>query len=124
VIGVLRFGEGSGYFGSVFLSLDTVRSWARCISSRRMLLREEASFLIPCGRASMNNQSKAHDRREWLTYFRLLAPSVAVHFFGCFGLLDAGPYRMEGGVTSRFILPLKLMDGGGRKSERGDRATV
>src|SRR5579862_354589 len=48
---------------------------------------------------------KVHDRFEWLTYFRLLAPSVAVQLFGCFGLLDAGPYRLEGGETSGFISP-------------------
>jgi hypothetical protein len=34
-------------------------------------------------------------------------------------LLDAGPYRLEGGgITSWFILPLGLMDGGGWKSQR------
>lgn len=49
----------------------------------------------------------------------LLAPSVAAQLFRCFGLLDAGPYRLEGrGVTSRLILLLGLMGGSGRKSQR------
>jgi hypothetical protein len=44
-----------------------------------------------------------------MAYFRLLAPSVVARLFGCFGLLDAGPYRLEGGgVRSGFILPLGL----------------
>jgi hypothetical protein len=54
-----------------------------------------------------------------MAYFRVLAPSVGAQLFGCFGLLDAGPYRLEGGgITSGFILPVGLMDGGGRKSRR------
>ena len=62
---------------------------------------------------------KVHDRCEWLTYVRLLAPSIAAQLFGCFVLLDAGPYRLEGGgITSGFILPLRLMDKRGRKSQR------
>ncbi len=62
---------------------------------------------------------KVHDRCVWLTYVRLLAPSIAAQLFGCFVLLDAGPYRLEGGgITSGFILPLRLMDKGGRKSQR------
>jgi len=59
--GVLLVGEGSGCLGSVFLSLDTVRSWGHCISSRRALVREDncgRSFLIPCGRFPINDQSK------------------------------------------------------------------
>lgn len=51
--GVLLVGEGSGCFGSIFLSLDTVRSWGGCISSRRALLQEDSCgrfFLIPWGR--------------------------------------------------------------------------
>jgi hypothetical protein len=58
VPGVLLVREGSRCLGSVFVSLDTVRSWRRC---RRGLLRGEScglSFLIPCGRASINDQSK------------------------------------------------------------------
>ncbi len=114
---MLLFGEGSGCFGSVFLSLDIVRSWARWLSSRRALLREETTFLIPCGRASINVQSKYTTGVNGLTYFRLLAPSVAAQLFGGFGFLGAGPYRLEGGgVTSGFILPLGLMDGSGRKT--------
>ena len=58
---------------------------------------------------------KVHDRCVWLTYVRLLAPSIAAQLFGCFVLLDAGPYRLEGGgITSGLILPLGLMDGGKR----------
>ena len=51
--------------------------------------------MIPCGGASINGQSKPG--RGWLTYFRLWAPSVAAQLFGSFCLLDAGPYRLEGG---------------------------
>jgi len=36
---------------------------------------------------------KVHDRCEWLTYVRLLAPSIAAQHFG------VGPYRLEGGGT-------------------------
>jgi hypothetical protein len=54
-----------------------------------------------------------------MAYFRLLAQNVAAQLFGCFGLLDAGPYRVEGGgVTSGFVLPLGLMDGRRWKSQR------
>ena len=63
----------------------------------------------------MISQSKR--QCEWPPYFRLLAQRVAAQLFGCFGSLDAGPYRLEGrGVTSGLILPLGLMDGG--KSQR------
>ncbi len=58
MLGVLVIAEGSWCLGSVFVSLDTVRSWRCC---RRRLLRGEdcgRSFLIPCGRASINDQSK------------------------------------------------------------------
>ena len=51
-----------------------------------------------------------------------MAPGVAAQLSRCFGLLDAGLYRVEGGgVTSGFILPLGLMDGGGRKRLEGCR---
>ena len=44
-----------------------------------------------------------------MAYLGLLALKVAAQPFGCFVLLDAGPYRLEGGgVTSGFILPLGL----------------
>lgn len=50
---------------------------------------------------------------------RLLAPSIAAQLFGRFGLLDAGLYQLEGGgITSGFIIPLRLMEEGGRKSQR------
>ena len=101
MLGVVLIGEGSECLDSVLVFLDTAR--------RRALLREGGcgrSFLIPCGRASINDQSIVHNKYAWLTYFRLLAPSVAVQLSGCFVLLDAGPYRLEGGgVRSRFILP-------------------
>jgi hypothetical protein len=42
---------------------------------------------------------KVHDGCEWLTYVRLLAPSIAAQHFGCFVLIDVGPYRLEGGGT-------------------------
>jgi len=46
-----------------------------------------------------------------MAYLGLLALRVAAQTFGCFVLLDAGPYRLEGGgVTGGFILPLGLMD--------------
>jgi hypothetical protein len=56
-----------------------------------------------------------------MAYLGVLALRVAAQLFGCFVLLDAGPYRLEGGErTSGFILPLGLTDGGtGRwKSQR------
>jgi hypothetical protein len=60
---------------------------------------------------------QVHDRCEWLAYSRLLAPGVAAQLSGCFGLLDAGPYRLEGGgVTGEFIL---LVDG---RRKRGVQA--
>jgi hypothetical protein len=66
---------------------------------------------------------KVHDRCEWLTYVRLLAPSIAAQLFGCFVLLGVGPYRLEGGgITSGFILPLRLTDKGEEESE-GARQT-
>jgi hypothetical protein len=50
-----------------------------------------------------------------MAYLGLLALRVAAQLFGCFVLLYAGPYRLEGGgVRSGFILPLGLMDGGKR----------
>jgi hypothetical protein len=42
-----------------------------------------------------------------MAYLGLLALRVAAQLFGYFVLLDAGPYRLEGGgATSGFILPL------------------
>ncbi len=123
--GVLLVGKGSECLGLMFVSLDIVRSRQRC---RRGLLRGKScglSFLIPCGRASINNQSKCTTGDRWLTYFRLLAPSVAAQLFGCFVLLDAGPYRLEGGgVTSGFILPLGLIDGGGQNGVGDEGASL
>lgn len=49
-----------------------------------------------------------------MAYFRLLASSVAAQLFGCFGLLDAGPYRLEGGGAGGVYIAAGLMDGGGR----------
>ena len=48
-----------------------------------------------------------------MAYLGLLALRVAAQLFGCFVLLDAGPYRLEGGgvTSSGYILPLGLMDG-------------
>jgi hypothetical protein len=53
-----------------------------------------------------------------MVYLGLLALRVAAQLFGYFVLVDAGPYRLEGGVTSGFILPLGLIDGGGRKQRQ------
>jgi hypothetical protein len=42
-----------------------------------------------------------------MAYLGLLALSFAAQLSGCFVLLDAGPYRLEGGGGRRwFILPL------------------
>jgi len=39
-----------------------------------------------------------------MAYMGLLALRVAAQAFGCFVLLDVGPYRLEGErVTSRYI---------------------
>jgi hypothetical protein len=51
VPGVLLVKEGSRCLGLVFVSLDTVGSWRRYM---RALLRC-CSFLMPCGRASIND---------------------------------------------------------------------
>jgi hypothetical protein len=48
-----------------------------------------------------------------MAYLGLLALRVAAQLFKWFVLLDAGPYRLEGGgVTNGLILPLGLMDRG------------
>ncbi len=115
--GVLLVGEGSGCLGSVFVSLDTVRSWRRC---RRGLLRGEGcgrSFLTPCGRASINDQSKYTTDAN--TYVRLLAPSIAAQTFGCFVLLDVGPYRLEGGGTRSGFYVAAEVDEEVHRSVRG-----
>ena len=105
---MLLVGEGSGCLSSVFVSLDT----EACAFTRRKLW---SFFLDTLWPRFYQRSVKVNDRCEWLTYFRLLAPSTAAQLFGCFGLLDAGPYRLEGGgITSGFILPLGLMDGGRR----------
>jgi hypothetical protein len=55
---------------------------------------------------------KVHDRCKWLTYVRLLAPSIAAQTFGCFVLLDVGPYRLVGGGTrSGFYVAAKSTRG-------------
>jgi hypothetical protein len=44
-----------------------------------------------------------------MAYLGLLALRVVAQPFGCFVLLDAGPYQLEeGGIRSGFILPLGL----------------
>jgi len=53
---VLLVRDRYGCSGSVFASLDVVCSWARRICSSRELLREEMTFLIPCGCAPVNDQ--------------------------------------------------------------------
>src|ERR1700710_1110589 len=87
--------ERSVCLGWVFVALDTARSCRRCSCA---LLREESCgrfFLIPCGRASINDQLK------YTTGMNGLLTFVFLYW------LDAGPYRLEGGgVRSRFILPL------------------
>ena len=80
--------------GSVFASLDTVRSWRRAFFGR--------PFLIPCGRASVNDQSK-YTTGVKLTYFRLGAPSIAARLLEGFVLLDAGPYRLEGRMAKKWV---------------------
>lgn len=91
--------EGSRCLDSALVSLDTVHPWLWC---RRRLLRGECCgqfFLTPCGRASMDDQFKAHDRFERLAYFRVLTLSVGAQIFA---LLDVGPFRPKGvGITSR-----------------------
>jgi hypothetical protein len=62
--------------------------------------------------------SQSNDGCEWLTYFRLLVPSAAAQLLGCFVLLDAGPYRLEGGGVRRVYIAAGLMDGGRWKSQR------
>lgn len=116
MLGVLVITEGSWRLGSVFVSLDTVSSRRCC---RRRLLRGvdcERSFLIPCGRASINDQPK--HTPMWITHARLLISSIAAQHFERFGLHDMGPCRLEGGLTtSALILPPRLMktgEGGGR----------
>jgi hypothetical protein len=75
--------EGSGCFGLVFLAWDAVRPWRSCISSWRALLRGDICgrfFLIPCGRASIEDQSKISQLTrlvEWHTFVfwhRVLSP--------------------------------------------------
>ena len=60
-----------------------------CAFTRRKLW---SSFLGTLWPRFYQRSVKVNDRCEWLTYFRLLVPSVAAQLFGCFGLLDAGPY--------------------------------
>ncbi len=75
--------------------------------------------MVCCGRSSVNDQSKYTTGVNGLFTFAFLALSIAAQLFGCFVLLDAGPYRLEGGgVRSGLILLVGLMDGGGWKSQR------
>jgi hypothetical protein len=41
--------------------------------------------------------SQSTQQRGRMAYLGLLALRVAAQAFGCFGLLDAAPYRLEGG---------------------------
>jgi hypothetical protein len=92
---VLRFGVRSFGYSSFLLA---------CAFTRRKLCLFFLDTLWP---RFYQRSVKVHNKCEWLTYFRLLAPSVAAQLSGCFVLLDAGPYRLEGGgVRTRFILPL------------------
>ncbi len=43
-----------------------------------------------------------------MIYLRLFALRVATDLFGCFGLLDARPYRSEGGATGRFYIAARV----------------
>jgi len=75
--------------------------------------------------ASLSMISQSTQPREQMAYLGLLTLRVAAQLFGCFVLLDAGPYRLEaGGVTSGLILPLGLMMDGGESQRvqagRGD----
>ena len=78
-----------------------------------------AFFLNTLWQRFYQQSVKVHNWCEWLTYVHLLTLSIAAQLFECFVLLDVGPYQLEGGgITSGFILPLRLMDEGGRKSQR------
>jgi hypothetical protein len=122
--GVLLVGEGSECFGSVFLSLDTVRPGGGCVSSRRALWQEVECgrfFLIPWGRFPINDQSKytvtGTNGLPWSLRIEGCHPSVWM-----FDLLDAGPYRLEGGgISSGFILPPEV-DQRRREEGVGDAA--
>jgi hypothetical protein len=112
VPGVLLVGEGSGCLDSVFVSLDTVHSWRCC---RRRLLRGEdcgRSFLIPRGRASINDQSEYTTGVNGLLTFafwhRALPPNfLDVSFCLAWGHID---WREEGQEVD-FMLPLRLTRG-------------
>jgi hypothetical protein len=57
-----------------------------------------------------------------MAYLGLLAVRVVAQLFGCFVLLDEGPYRLEGGgVRCEFMLPLTVE--GGRRNEMQDWTT-
>lgn len=93
--------EGSGSLGSVVF-LDTVRR-------RRTLLRGSCgrSFLIPCGRLPINDQSKYTMVLVFLTFVaqhRVVPPNFSgVSFCLRRGHID---WKEEGGTTGGFILPL------------------
>lgn len=58
-------------------------------------------------------------------YVRLLAPSIAAQLFGCFVLLDVGPYRLEGGGTrSGFYVAAEVDEGCSEVSEVSARRRV
>ena len=94
--------------------LDVPLCQERCSLGREVC----AWIRYTCLAALLLMISQRKRQRERPTYFRLLAQSVAAQLFGCFGLLEVGPYRMEiGGVTRELILPLGLMDFARRKCE-------
>jgi hypothetical protein len=83
---VLRFGACVLGYSSFLAALQA------CAFARRKLW---SFFLDTLWPRFYQRSVKGHNQCEWLTYFRLLAPSVAAQLFGCFVLLDAGPYRLE-----------------------------
>ncbi len=100
--GVLLVGERSGCLGSVFVPL---RSWRRF---RPVLLRGEScgrSFLVTCGRASMNDQSKYTNGVNGLLTLVFGHRALPPNFLDVLLCLTWGHIDWK-----QYILPLRLMD--------------
>jgi len=90
--------------GSVFLSVDTGRSWGHCISSRRALLREGnrgSPFLIPRGRFPINDQSKyavtETNSLPWSFGTEGCRPTFRMFRFAWCGAISTGRRRVTSG---------------------------